>query len=256
MIASPYAIVVAFVAGVLVGSFMNVLIYRLPRDENVAVGRSRCPGCGATIRWYDNIPVASYLLLKGKCRRCDFRIPLHYPTVEVASGVIAALVVVFMGPTLKALWMYVFFGTLLVITFIDWFHQIIPDPLSVGGVVFGWVGSLVCLDISLVESVVGSLVGGGLILGIALLYKALRKVDGMGGGDVKLMAMIGAFLGWQMVFPVLFIASFLGSIYGIALMRRKGGDTKTAVAFGSFLAPSATIVYVVGARLLELYLGR
>jgi leader peptidase (prepilin peptidase)/N-methyltransferase len=256
MMNSPYTIIAAFVAGLLFGSFMNVLIYRLPRDENVVAGRSKCPKCKAMVGWRDNIPIVSYVLLRGKCRHCNFRIPVHYPTVELASGVIAALVVVFMGPTLKALWMYVFFGTLLVITFIDWFHQIIPDPLSVGGVVFGWIGSLVCLDISLPESIVGSLVGGGVILAIALLYKALRKIDGIGGGDVKLMAMIGAFLGWQMVFPVLFIASFLGSIYGIVLMRRKSADARTAVAFGSFLAPSATIVYFAGARLLELYLGR
>jgi leader peptidase (prepilin peptidase)/N-methyltransferase len=245
----------ATIMGLLIGSFLNVLIYRLPRKRSVVTGRSKCPQCNRTIRWFDNVPVVSWIVLGGRCRYCRSRIPLQYPVVELLSAGIAGLVVHFLGLTLEALWIYCFLAVLLVITFIDWFHQIIPDALSIGGTVFGWVGALVCLDITLVESIVGSIVGGGVILAIAVIYKALRKVDGMGGGDVKLMAMIGAFLGWQMTFPVLFIASFLGSIYGVMLMRR-GGGAKTAVAFGSFLAPAATIVYVAGARLWELYLGR
>lgn len=247
--------VLGFFAGLLVGSFLNVLIHRLPRKANVVTGRSKCPRCHRVIRWYDNVPLLSYLLLLGRCRHCRVRISFRYPVVEALSGVIAALVIHFLGLSLEAVWIYCFFSMLLVITFIDWFHQIIPDPLSVGGVVLGWTGSIVCLDISFAQSLIGSLVGGGVILGIAVLYKRLRKVDGMGGGDVKLMAMIGAFLGWQMVFLVLFIASFFGSIYGLALMR-KGGSGKTAVAFGSFLAPAATVVYIAGGRLVDLYLGR
>jgi leader peptidase (prepilin peptidase)/N-methyltransferase len=244
-----------FIGGLLIGSFLNVLIHRLPRHANVVTGRSKCPRCNAVIHWYDNMPLLSYVLLAGRCRACHARISFRYPAVELLSGVIAGLVVYFLGLSLEALWMYCFFAMLLVITLIDWFHQIIPDVLSIGGVALGWVGSIVCLDISFRQSLIGSFVGGGVILAIAVLYKALRKIDGMGGGDVKLMAMIGAFLGWQMVFPVLFIASFFGSIYGLFLMRR-GGDGKTAVAFGSFLAPAATVVYVAGARMLDLYLGK
>lgn len=244
----------AFVCGLLVGSFLNVLIYRLPRGASVVGGRSMCPGCKATIRWHDNVPVVSYVLLRGRCRSCRRRIAPTYPIVEVLSAVIAVLAVYRYGVSLVALWAYGFVATLLVITVIDWFHRIIPDILSLGGVVFGWVGAIVCLDISLIESFVGSVIGGGLLLGIALLYKAVRKIDGMGGGDVKLMAMIGAFLGWKMVFPVLFVASLFGSVYGIYLMAR-GGTGKTAVAFGSFLAPSATLVFALGARLWQFYLG-
>jgi leader peptidase (prepilin peptidase)/N-methyltransferase len=250
----PYVLGAVGILGLLIGSFLNVLIHRLPRGTSVVGGRSRCPRCKETIRWHDNIPLVSYLLLAGRCRSCRHRISPVYPLVELISGAAAALAVYRFGLGLQSLWIYGFFSTLLVITFIDWFHQIIPDVLSIGGTVFGWVGSIVCLDISLIESFIGSLVGGGLLLVIALLYKAIRKINGMGGGDVKLMAMIGAFLGWKLIFPVLFLASLVGSVYGVFLMAR-GEGRKTAVAFGSFLAPSATVVYLVGPRLWNLYLA-
>lgn len=249
-----YAIA-AMVFGAVLGSFLNVVIYRVPRGGSVARGRSQCPGCKHTIAWYDNIPVLSWLVLGGTCRRCKWRIPFRYPLVEILTAVAAGASVWMYGPTLKAAWIVAFLCLLIAITFIDWEHQIIPDPLSIGGTVLGWTGAWVCLDISVLDSLIGSLVGAGLILAIAVLYKAARKVDGMGGGDVKLMAMIGAFLGWQMVFAVLFVAAAAGSLYGIWLMRRSGGDGKTAVAFGSFLAPAACLMLFAGERLLTLYLG-
>jgi len=241
--------------GLLVGSFLNVVIYRLPRGESVVRGRSMCPKCRHTVAAFDNIPLVSWIWLRGKCRNCKWKIPARYPLVEALSGAAAAVSVAIAGPTLTAVWLFAFMAIMIAITFIDWDHQIIPDPLSIGGTVLGWIGALVCLEIGIVESLVGSLVGAGLILAIALLYKAARKVDGMGGGDVKLMAMIGAFLGWQMVFAVLFLAAFAGSAYGIYLMRRAGGDSKTAVAFGSFLAPAALVMLFFGDRLMALYLG-
>lgn len=252
MIPQWFVLTAAGVAGAILGSFLNVLIYRLPRNRSVVGGRSKCCHCNQTIAWHDNVPVLSYLFLLGRCRRCGKRISPAYPIVELASAAAAVLAVYRYGVGLQAVWIYVFLATMLVITFIDWYHRIIPDVLSVGGVVFGWVGAAICLDISLAQSLVGSLVGGGLLLAIALLYKVVRKVDGMGGGDVKLMAMVGAFLGWKMVFPVLFLASLFGSIYGLILVAR-GGTGKTAVAFGSFLAPSATVVLLVGQRLWEVY---
>lgn len=250
-----FIVAAALVFGLVVGSFMNVLIYRLPRGKPIVLDRSRCPECDSQISWYDNVPLVSYLLLRGRCRHCGFKIPKTYPLVETLSAVTAVVIVHVFGLSLKAIWLYVFVGVLIVITFIDWHHRIIPDVLSLGGVVFGWVGSLVCLDLTLIESLLGTLVGGTLLLVIAVLYKAIRKMDGMGGGDVKLMAMIGAFLGWQMIFPVLFVASLFGSIYGVYLLKR-GGTSTSAVAFGSFLAPSATFVLVFGTELLQLYLGR
>ena len=255
MTSSTALTIAAGVFGLLIGSFLNVVIYRLPRGQSIVRGRSMCPKCRKTVHGYDNIPLVSWIVLRGKCRACGWKIPARYPLVELLTGIAAAGAMWASGPTLTALWVFAFLAIMIAITFIDWEHQIIPDPLSIGGTVLGWIGAVVCLPITLVHSLVGSVVGAGLILAIALLYKAARKVDGMGGGDVKLMAMIGAFLGWQMVFAVLFLAAFAGSVYGVILLRRRGADGKTAVAFGSFLAPAAIVMWFAGERLMALYLG-
>jgi leader peptidase (prepilin peptidase)/N-methyltransferase len=247
--------IAAGVFGLLFGSFLNVVIHRMPRNQSMVRGRSMCPHCKNTIHWYDNIPLFSWLVLGGKCRSCKWKIPFRYPLVELLTAVGAAASVWVQGTTLTAIWVFAFLAIMIAITFIDWEHQIIPDPLSIGGTILGWIGAVVCLPMTLVQSIVGSLVGAGLILAIALAYKAARKVDGMGGGDVKLMAMIGAFLGWQMVFAVLFLAAFAGSVYGLILLKRSGADGKTAVAFGSFLAPAAILMWFAGERLMALYLG-
>jgi len=195
------------------------------------------------------------MVLGGKCRRCRKKIPFRYPVVEALSVASACVAVWQFGATLEAAWVYAFAAIMIAITFIDWEHQIIPDPLSLGGTVLGWIGAWVCLDVSVADSLIGAAVGAGVILAIAYGYKAARKVEGMGGGDVKLMAMIGAFLGWQMVLAVLFLAAFAGSVYGLWLMRHARGDGKTAVAFGAFLAPAACLMLFSGGRLLSLYLG-
>ncbi len=239
--------------GLVIGSFMNVLIYRLPRGMSVVAGRSKCPACDHTIFWYDNIPLLSFVMLRRRCRYCGTAIPIRYPVVELVTGAIAGSLVWFLGPTLDAVWAFVFFSVLLVITLVDWSHRIIPDALSLGGMVVGWIGAAVGLDITLVDSLLGALAGGGVLFLVATGYRALRKAEGMGGGDIKLMAMIGAFLGWRMVFPVLILASFAGTVYGVYLMRR-GASARTAVPFGSFLAPSAAFVHVFGASLWDIYL--
>lgn len=249
-----YPVAVAFVFGAVFGSFLNVVIYRLPLGRSIVRPGSACPRCGAEIAWYDNIPVLSYILLAGRCRRCRVRISPRYPAVELVSALAGAAIVWRFGPTLEAAWTYAFVAILLAVTLIDWDHQIIPDPLSLGGVVLGWAGAAAGLRQGFVASLVGAFVGAGVILAIALLYKLVRRVDGMGGGDVKLMAMIGAFLGWKMVFPVLFLAALFGSLYGAWLVR-SGGTGKTAVAFGSFLAPAACVMMFAGERLLDLYVG-
>jgi leader peptidase (prepilin peptidase)/N-methyltransferase len=254
MTSTAPVLVGAALMGLIIGSFLNVLIYRLPKGSSVVAGRSKCPRCEQTIRWFDNIPVLSYGLLAGRCRNCRGRISPGYPLVELISAALAVTAVMRFGVSLEAVWVYLFLALLLVITIIDWFHMIIPDALSLGGVVLGWVGAVVCLDLSLMDSLIGSLVGGGMVLAVAVVYKAVRKIDGMGGGDVKLMAMIGAFMGWQMVFPVLFLASLTGSLYGLFLITR-GGTGRTAVAFGSFLAPSASLLLWVGPGLWERYLS-
>jgi leader peptidase (prepilin peptidase)/N-methyltransferase len=245
--------IAAVLLGLIVGSFLNVLIYRLPRGKNVVTGRSKCPSCGRTIAWYDNVPLASYAVLRGRCRHCRARISAKYPVVEALSGVIAGAIVWFLGLGAESLWAFVFFSILLVITLVDWSHRIIPDSLSVGGAVFGCVGAFLRHDITIVDSVLGALAGGGILLAVAAAYRALRKAEGMGGGDIKLMAMIGAFLGWRMVFPVLILASLAGALYGVWLMWR-GASSRTAVPFGSFLAPSAALVYVIGAPVWDSYM--
>lgn len=245
----------AFLFGAVVGSFLNVVICRLPLGQSIVSPASHCPQCKRAVKWYDNVPLLGYMVLGGRCRACGWHIPVRYVLVEFIAAAAAAVVVWFYGVSLEALWVFSFVAVMLAITLIDWDHQIIPDQLSLGGTVWGWVGALVCLPIGFVDSLVGSVVGAGTILLIAGMYKWIRKVDGMGGGDVKLMAMIGAFLGWKMVFPVLLVAALVGSVYGTILMRRGHGDGKTAVAFGSFLAPAACVVMFWGARLIDLYLG-
>ena len=243
----------AFLFGLVIGSFLNVLVYRLPRGKSVVFGRSQCPACGKTIAWYDNIPVVSYALLRARCRHCRARISLRYPVVELLTGAGAGAAVWFLGASLEAVRVFVFFSALVVITLVDWSHRVIPDALSLGGTVFGLLAASVCPGVAFLDALAGAALGGGLLLAVALGYRAVRKVEGMGGGDVKLMAMIGAFLGWRMVFPVLILASFAGAVYGIYLMRR-GATARTAVAFGSFLAPAAALVYLFGAGLWETYL--
>lgn len=248
-----YHLSIAFILGAVFGSFLNVVIHRLPLGHSVVSPGSCCPKCNKRVAWYDNVPILSYAVLRGRCRNCNWRIPVKYPLVEVFSAAAGVGIVWRYGLTLEAVWIYAFVAVMITVTFIDWAHQIIPDQLSIGGLVLGWVGAAVCLEIDLVQSLLGSLVGAGVILVFAVLYKSIRKVHGMGGGDVKLMAMIGAFLGWQTIFPVLFIAAFFGSIYGVYLMRSGGGDGKTAVAFGSFLAPAACVMMFAGPYLFDAY---
>jgi len=245
--------VIAFVFGLVVGSFLNVVVHRIPRGESVVVGRSKCPACGGMIAWYDNVPLLSYAALGGKCRKCRSRISPRYPLIEFISGSIAALAVWFLGAGAEALSAFVFFELLLAITVIDWKHRIIPDALSLGGTVLG-VAAAPLREITFADSLLGALAGGGILFAVSVGYRAVRKAEGMGGGDVKLMAMIGAFLGWRMVFPVLILASLGGALYGLYLMRR-GASARSAIAFGSFLAPAAAVVYVFGHDLWRAYIG-
>ncbi|MCK4549612.1 MAG: prepilin peptidase [Candidatus Krumholzibacteria bacterium] len=245
----------AFIFGLMVGSFLNVVIYRLPVGKSVVKPRSFCPGCGKTILWYENIPVLSWLFLRGKCRGCGVSISPRYPVIELLGGLLAVLAVHLYGDWLNAGFAYAFLMALLVITMIDWDHRVIPDQISLSFIVIGFTWSFINPDLSLISSAAGALAGGGSLWLVGVIYKKIRKTEGMGGGDVKLMAMIGAFLGIGLILPVIVIASLLGSIYGISLMR-KGGDGQTSVAFGSFLAPAAAFCMVFGPALLAWYFGR
>lgn len=247
--------VTVVVLGFAAGSFLNVVIYRLPRDQSVVRPRSACPSCRSPIRWYENIPVLSYICLRGRCRMCGGAISLRYPIVEMMGAALAAVSFYRYGASVHALFAYSFLMALLAVTLIDWEHRIIPDEISVSFALVGIVWSFLRPGPGPWESALGVLAGAGILYAVGFAYRLLRKVDGMGGGDVKLMAMIGAFLGIKLVLPVIVLASFGGSIYGLFLMRGGAGG-RTSVAFGAFLAPAAAVCLFYGTEILTWYFGR
>lgn len=231
---------VAAVFGAVVGSFLNVVILRLPREgASIAFPASHCPQCKRSLSWYENIPVLSYLVLRGRCRTCHCTISLQYPLVELVMAGLAVLVLQQFRLSFELFYYFVFCAALLVIIFIDIHHQIIPDRISLPGIVVGFAGSFLTQAVTWQESGLGILCGGGILYAVAFGYFTLTKREGMGGGDIKLLAMIGAFLGWQSLLYVVFASSVGGSIVGIAAMfrQKKGGQTR--IPFGPFLAIAA-----------------
>ena len=251
------AILYIFVAvfGLMTGSFLNVVIYRLPAGKSIVRPRSACPSCSRVIKWYENIPVFSYMFLKGKRGGCGAPISLRYPVVESIGMLHAVLSLYVFGYGIDMLFAFAFLMALTAITFIDWDHRIIPDEISLSFIIIGLAWSLFSPRLVFTQSLLGVVAGGGGLWLVGVVYRLLRHTEGMGGGDIKLMGMIGAFLGVKLVLPVIVIASFFGSIYGVYLLR-KGGEGKTAVAFGSFLAPAAAVCLVFGPWLLDWYFGR
>jgi leader peptidase (prepilin peptidase)/N-methyltransferase len=246
---------VGFIFRMIVGSFLNVCIYRLPVSQSIVRPRSRCPQCGHSIRSLDNIPVLSYLLLKGRCRDCGARIPLRYPLVETLSGAFAAMAVARFGFGGQAVLMFALIAALLVITFIDLDHRIIPDAITLPGIPVGLAASFGPGLISPLESLIGILAGGGSHFLVAWGYQLITQREGMGGGDIKLLAMIGAFLGWQGVLFTIFVASLTGTLAGMALIFRRRGNMKLAVPFGPFLAVGAIAYLFIGTELWSWYIG-
>jgi leader peptidase (prepilin peptidase) / N-methyltransferase len=230
----------AAVFGAVVGSFLNVVILRLPKEgASIVFPASHCPLCLRPLAWYENIPLLSYLALRGRCRTCSAPISWQYPLVELAMAILSALVYHRFGISFELLFYFVFCAALLVIIFIDIHHQIIPDPISLSGIVIGFAGSFLNHTVTWQQSGLGLLVGGGFLFAVAYGYYALTGREGMGGGDIKLLAMIGAFLGWQSLLYVVFTSSLCGSLVGIGAMfhQKKGGQTR--IPFGPFLALAA-----------------
>jgi len=244
-----------FVFGAMIGSFLNVCIVRLPEERSIVRPRSHCPSCGHQIAWYDNLPVVSFVLLRGRCRVCGVRISPLYPTVELLTGALAVALWMRLGTTLAFAGYFLFAAALVTITFIDLDHRIIPDVISLPGIVVGLAVSFVSPLVTPLGALLCVLAGGGVLLGIATGYEMLRGREGMGGGDVKLLAMIGAFLGWQSVFVTLMVASLIGSIIGVGLMIYQRADTKLAIPFGPFLAGGALVSLFFGDRILAFYFG-
>jgi len=248
------SLVAAFVFGAIVGSFLNVCIRRLPGGESVVYPGSHCPRCGATIRTWDNIPLLSYLLLRGRCRICRDPIAIRYPLVEALTGAMFALLWYHFGPTAAFGAYAAFVAALIVVSFIDWDHQIIPDVVSLPGIVLGVVCSAFGAATGPLDSIIGVVLGGGILWAVAAGYHAWTGRDGMGGGDIKLLAMIGAFLGWRGVLVTLIIGSLTGALIGIALIAVRGGDTRVPIPFGPFLALGALCALFYGNALIYWYL--
>jgi len=246
--------VVAIVFGAIVGSFLNVCIIRLPKEESIITPGSHCPHCNHPIMFYDNIPLISYLLLGGKCRYCKRSISAQYPLVEGITAISSLLLFLKYGFSLSYLFYFSFVAALIVITVIDLYHQIIPDVISIPGIGVGLLGALIIPHITFFKSLLGILLGGGSLFVVATLYQWLFKREGMGGGDVKLLAMIGAFLGWDAVILTILLSSLIGSITGIIIMVFKGKGFKYAIPFGPFLSLGAVTALFYRNEIISWYL--
>ena len=247
-------IVLFFAVGLIVGSFLNVCISRLPRRESVVWPASHCTKCGRNLSWFENIPVASWLALRGRCRTCHASIGLTYPVVELVTAVTFAGGYVIYGPTPLLAVRLLFACAMIVLFVIDLRHRILPNVITLPGIVVGLVCS-VMLPPGWLASLIGAIAGGGILFAIAELYYRVRGVEGLGMGDVKMLAMIGAFLGWQLTLVTLLLASFSGSVIGVTLIATGRGRTQTALPFGTFLAVGALIAAVSGEALLAWYLS-
>lgn len=246
----PYGVVLCGVLGLLVGSFLNVVIRRLPAGESIAFPASHCPLCKAPIRWHDNVPLLGYLLLGGRCRACRAPISAEYPLVEAATGALFAAIAWRVG-MVAALPVYLLLGAaLLALAVIDLHHRILPDRITLPGIAVGLAASATLLPSGLVSAVIGAVAGGGLFYLIAVLSRG-----GMGGGDIKLIAMVGAFLGWQAVLLTTFLASVAGGLVGGVLMLAFGKGRKHAVPFGPFLSLAAIVSLLWGPDMIAWYLG-
>jgi leader peptidase (prepilin peptidase)/N-methyltransferase len=281
---SPWFVgAVAFIFGLLIGSFLNVVIYRLPLGESIVFPGSHCPDCNAEIAWYDNIPVISYAILGGRCRSCRVHISPIYPSVELLVACVYLLLFIIHreqigGATRVALLPLladmVFVSLIVPLVFIDLRYKLLPNAITYPGlaVLFmlralapdSWIlahtphifgtGTPVWAQ-SMLGSLLGAVVGGGSLWLVRELYYRLRHVEGMGLGDVKMMLMVGAFLGWQLTLLTIFIGSLLGSLIGILLILLRGGSMKMQIPFGVFLGPAAIIALLVGQSLITMYVA-
>ncbi|MGV8075226.1 MAG: prepilin peptidase [Syntrophobacteraceae bacterium] len=257
MSASTFSIiqqVLVFIAGCCLGSFFNVVIRRLPAKESIAVPGSHCPGCKHPIGFYDNIPLLSYVVLGGKCRHCGERISIRYPLVEALTGALTLFVFLRYGFQLQFFVELLLVSLLVIITFIDLDTYLIPDVLSLPGILMGFGLSFVTPRFDWFDSLLGILIGGGFFFLIAVGYKLLRRQEGLGGGDIKLLAMIGAFLGWCGVGFTVLMASCIGTLVGLVIMIRSRQGLTAMLPFGPFLALGAISYLFWGQSFIRWYL--
>jgi leader peptidase (prepilin peptidase)/N-methyltransferase len=264
----------ALLFGLVIGSFLNVVILRLPLEESISRPRSRCPNCKQLIRWYDNVPVLSYVLLGGRCRHCKKRISPRYPLIEAFTGLVSVLLYLKYGLSVEWAIFLSFSGALIALAFIDLDHRILPDVITLNGI---WVGVLVNLYlappsplvarlfrsvglegvnpriIALTASLLGTIVGGGLLWAVAEAYLRFRGIEGMGFGDVKMMAMVGGFLGAPLALLTIMLGSLLGSIVGLLFIRLANKTREYELPFGTFLSFAAIVAVLYGDDLVRWY---
>jgi leader peptidase (prepilin peptidase) / N-methyltransferase len=277
----PVAYIITGVLGAIIGSFLNVVIHRLPREESIVFPHSRCPSCGAAIAFYDNVPMLSYVLLRGRCRNCQTSIPPRYPAVELLTALIFVAVTWRDGLTLALPFDLAFVSALVALIFIDAEHMILPNAITYPGIFFALIARIAIpylagtsyLDdleplmlgvlhglpvwvVSLIGALIGALVGGGSLWLMAWTWEKLRGIEAMGLGDVKMMFMVGAYFGWRLTVVTLFLGVLSGSIIGILLMLREGKrDMQMLLPFGVFLGIGATAAMLVGAHIVDWYMG-
>ncbi|PYP86607.1 MAG: prepilin peptidase [Blastocatellia bacterium AA13] len=263
-----------FLFGLIVGSFLNVVIARVPNRESIVLPPSHCPSCLASIKPYDNVPILSYMILGGRCRSCRVHISFIYPAVEAMVGIVYLLLYLLDGLTLAFLGDVVFVSLILPLVFIDYRHKILPNVITYPGfIVLLALRVLAPLPVPLnatehiasamisspiwthrlLGALLGALAGGGSLWLVGWLYLVIRKVEGMGLGDAKMMAMVGAFLGWELTFLTIFVASLMGSIVGVLAMLVRGESLRMEIPFGVFLGPSAIIALLAGRELIGWY---
>jgi leader peptidase (prepilin peptidase)/N-methyltransferase len=282
LIPLPFVFVVAGIFGAIIGSFLNVVIHRLPREESIVLPSSRCPDCGATIAFYDNVPVLSYLMLGGRCRSCKTHISARYPAVEALTAALWLLVIWHDGLTWALPFDLVFVTAITALVFIDAEHMILPNAITYPGIAFALIarvtipflmgqphfddlpmlmnGVLAGLPVwaaSLVGALIGALIGGGSLWLMGWTWEKLRGIEAMGLGDVKMMFMVGAYLGWRLTILNIFLGVLSGSIIGIALMLRQGKrNMQMLLPFGVFLGIGAIAALLIGPQIVEWYAGQ
>jgi leader peptidase (prepilin peptidase)/N-methyltransferase len=244
-----FSYIIPIVFGLIIGSFLNVCIFRLPDNRSIVYPGSHCPSCGHAIAWYDNIPLLSYIILRGRCRYCHARISLQYPVVETLTAIVMLLLAYSYPPLHTAkFWVYsIFASSLIVISFIDLKHYIIPDIITMPGIPLGVICSWFFTETGIKNALAGGFTGFLFLLLVAEGYRIITGNDGMGGGDIKLAGMIGTFTGLEGVLFSILFGAMSGAIVGSIILWKTKKDSKTPIPFGPFLSTGA-IIYIVYAR--------
>jgi leader peptidase (prepilin peptidase) / N-methyltransferase len=250
----PIQLSILIVLGLTVGSFLNVCIHRIPREQSLMFPPSRCPGCEHRLAWFENIPVLSYAVLGGRCRKCRTRISIRYPLVELATMALFIVHGEVFGWSALLVPRLLFACAMVVLFAIDLEHHLLPNVITLPGIAIGLISSAV-LPPGLVDALIGAAIGGGVLWLIGEAYYRYSGHEGMGGGDVKMLAMIGAFLGWKLVLVTLVLSSFAGSLIGVAVIALKRGGMKYALPYGTFLALGALVASLAGDAIVNWYVG-